>query len=585
MKINEIFKNNEEITVNSYLKKCGVENVKEFIKPHIPFEKPEIDNWFDYYNMDKARNMFIKHYNFKTPTYIICDSDLDGITSTAFIYMYMKALKEDWDIEILIHNGKERGLQDENIFQQIKSNPRGFIIIPDSGTNDRDKANELKGLDILVLDHHDIETPIENGILINNQSDKNKNISKNGSGCLVTYMFCKSLDNYFNNDWCHWNMDLVALSLISDSMNMADQQNRNFYHLGLETIDCVLNTFLESTFLRFIGNKSYTQRDISFKIVPKFNSVIRTENQELKRKVIECFTYECEDIGDILDLCEECHKNQITLVDNIINNNKDNIKNANKNNIVVLSCDDMPRSYSGLVAGKIMNLCGGKPTIVGKIKDNQLLGSLRSPIPLRSDLDSNELVEWAIGHENSCGVSINKDNIESLVEYYNNIKISYAVFAAGIFAVKPLKLMNYEFIKKNFDIAVFSVMLLTQVLASKKFNGNNLKGIVMISSVSALMGTKGYITYSAVKASMLGMVKSLAAELSPNVRVNAVLPGAIRTRTTNFLYESQETHNPRYLLGDGQANDVSNAISFLLSDRARWITGQEIVVDGGFVIS
>ena len=454
MKINEIFKNNEEITIDSYLEKCGVKNIKEFIKPHIPFEKPEIDNWFDYYNMDKARNMFIKHYNFKTPTYIICDSDLDGITSTAFIYMYMKALKEDWDIEILIHNGKERGLQDENIFQQIKSNPRGFIIIPDSGTNDRDKANELKGLDILVLDHHDIETPIENGILINNQSDKNKNISKNGSGCLVTYMFCKSLDDYFNNDWCHWNMDLVALSLISDSMNMADQQNRNFYHLGLETIDCVLNTFLESTFLRFIGNKPYTQRDISFKIVPKFNSVIRTENQELKRKVIECFTYECEDIGDILDLCENCHKNQIALVDNIINNNKDNIENANKNNIVVLSCDDMPRSYSGLVAGKIMNLCGGKPTIVGKIKDNQLLGSLRSPIPLRSDLDSNELVEWAIGHENSCGISINKDNVDLLVEYYNNIKISYEphIDVLRSYSINTIPNSIYELFGANLDV-------------------------------------------------------------------------------------------------------------------------------------
>lgn len=454
MKINEIFKDNEEITINSYLKKCGVKNFKEFIKPHIPFEKPEIDNWFDYYNMDKARNMFIKHYNFKTPTYIICDSDLDGITSTAFIYMYMKALKEDWDIEILIHNGKERGLQDENIFQQIKSNPRGFIIIPDSGTNDRDKANELKGLDILVLDHHDIETPIENGVLINNQSDKNKNISKNGSGCLVTYMFCKSLDDYFNNDWCHWNMDLVALSLISDSMNMADQQNRNFYYLGLETIDCVLNTFLESTFLRFIGNKPYTQRDISFKIVPKFNSVIRTDNQELKRKVIECFTYECEDIGDVLDLCEECHKNQITLVDNIINNNKDNIENANKNNIVVLSCDDMPRSYSGLVAGKIMNLCGGKPTIVGKIKDNQLLGSLRSPIPLRSDLDSNKLVEWAIGHENSCGISINKDNIDSLVEYYNNIKISYEphIDVLRSYSINNIPNSIYELFETNLDV-------------------------------------------------------------------------------------------------------------------------------------
>lgn len=177
-----------------------------------------------------------------------------------------------------------------------------------------------------------------------------------------------------------------------------------------------------------------------------------------------------------------------------------------------------------------------------------------------------------------------RTTLESFIKE-NGIEVSYAVFAAGIFAVKPLKLISYDFIKKNFDIAVFSILMLSQVLVSKKVNGSNLKGIVMISSVSAVMGTKGYITYSAVKASMLGIVKSLAAELSPNVRVNAVLPGAIRTRTTNFLYESLDLLNPRYLLGDGQPSDVSSAVSFLLSDRARWITGQELIVDGGFIIS
>ena len=117
------------------------------------------------------------------------------------------------------------------------------------------------------------------------------------------------------------------------------------------------------------------------------------------------------------------------------------------------------------------------------------------------------------------------------------IAVTHAVFAAGIFAIKPLKLMNYEFVKKNFDIAVFSMLFLSQVLASKKTNGTNLESVVLVSSVSAIMGTKGYITYSAVKASMLGILKSLAAELAPKVRVNAVLPGGVRTRTTNFLYE------------------------------------------------
>ena len=160
------------------------------------------------------------------------------------------------------------------------------------------------------------------------------------------------------------------------------------------------------------------------------------------------------------------------------------------------------------------------------------------------------------------------------------VQVSNAVFAAGVFSVKPLKLAKYEFVKKNFDIALFSIFAITRVLNSK-VNACNLRGIVMISSVSAVMGTKGYSVYGAVKAGMLGLMKSLAAELAPKVRVNAVMPGGIRTRTTNFMYEAQDAPNPRYLLGDGEKADVANMVEFLLSDKARWVTGQEFIVDGG----
>lgn len=171
-----------------------------------------------------------------------------------------------------------------------------------------------------------------------------------------------------------------------------------------------------------------------------------------------------------------------------------------------------------------------------------------------------------------------------LTQYFNDnqVQIANAVFAAGIFAVKPLKLLNYAFVKKNFDIALFSTISITKVLTSKRINSDNLKGIVFLSSVSAVLGTKGYSTYSAVKAGMLGLMKSLAAELAPRVRVNAVLPGGIRTRTTNFIYESQEAPDPRYLLGEGRKTDIADIVDFLLSDKSRWITGQEFVVDGGF---
>lgn len=427
MKINEIFKKNKPITVNDYLSHCGVKDINKYLNPIW-----EIDNPKGYYNIDEAIKTFVKHSTNLYPTYIICDADLDGITSTAILYSYMVDLAtqwgEDWDIRILIHEGKERGLQDNEVFSHIKEDMPNLVIIPDAGSNDREQVKYLKeeyDIDVLVLDHHDIETPIEDGILINNQCEMNTNISKNGSGCLVTYMFLKALDNFFDRDEADNYIDLVALSLISDSMDMSDQQNRVFYHYGLETTDNIRNIFLYKTFEKFIGlDKPYTQRDISFKIVPKFNSVVRSTNIELKQQIIECFIGCENDYDNILEKCAECHKNQIKLVDNIISNHNDDIDKASKDNIVVLSCDDMPRSYSGLVAGKIMNICN-KPTIIGKIKDKTLIGSLRSPIPLRNELNENDLVEWAIGHENSCGISIAEDNLDKLVEYYNALEISY----------------------------------------------------------------------------------------------------------------------------------------------------------------
>ena len=176
---------------------------------------------------------------------------------------------------------------------------------------------------------------------------------------------------------------------------------------------------------------------------------------------------------------------------------------------------------------------------------------------------------------------------EALKDYLvsNNIEVSHAVFAAGIFSVKPLRMIDYGFLKKNFDIALFSIVELVQLLASKKVNSDNLKAAVMISSVSAIMGTKGYCVYSAVKGAMLGLVKSMATELAPKTRVNAILPGGIKTRTTSFLFESLGEGNPRYLLGNGTPADIADMVCFLLSDKARWITGQEFIVDGGLTCS
>ena len=420
MQVCELY-NKESITIGSYLTKCGVKNVEEYLNPTGKY----IDEWWKYEDIPYACQEIEYWSKLDSTVFIIQDGDVDGICSTVILYQYLMKLSDKWNIQILIHDGKQRGLDDENIMSRIREERPDLVIIPDAGTNNYEQANELceLGIGLIVLDHHDIVTPIDKGYLANNQ-DPRYNVSRNGSGALVTHKFLQGLDNQFGLDWSKYFIDLVALSLVSDSMIMSEMENREYYHFGLETRDCVNNEFLGAMIDRFIGSDTYTQRDLGFKIIPKLNSVCRCNDVELKQQLILAFIGQC-DINETLDMVEQAHQNQIKIVDDVIQNNMDTILSCGQNNLIVFASDDVPRSYSGLLAGKIKTLCDNKPTIVGSIKDDIMIGSLRSPIPLREELDNNELVDWASGHEESCGVQIQVDNIQALVDYYNTIEISY----------------------------------------------------------------------------------------------------------------------------------------------------------------
>lgn len=423
MNVNELFKKDEEITLESYLKKCNIKDIKEFCSPSGKY----LDNCFLYEDIRSAVAEVKYLLNYSNSTIVIVqDADLDGICSTVILYQYLSNLNPNWNIRILIHKGKERGLSDEDVMNDIILLHPDLVFVPDAGTNDKIQAEELCKADIglVVIDHHNYDTPIEKGILINNQNPNYK-VQRDGSGTLVTHKFLQAMDTEFNLNWSSFCIDLVALSLISDSMNMNNMENRTYYHYGLETIDCVQNEFLRQCMFKFIGDKEYTQRDIAFKIVPKFNSIVRSKDQILKQRLIYAFLGQ-DNIEEVLDLCAEAHKNQIETVNNIIEANVGKIKEITDNNLIVLSCDDMPRSYSGLIAGKVMNMCDNKPTIVGKIIDGEFIGSLRSPIPLQEDLDKNELIEWCHGHAESAGICIKETNIDNIVEYYNGLNLSYS---------------------------------------------------------------------------------------------------------------------------------------------------------------
>lgn len=421
MIVNELYKK-EFVDIESYLEKCGVEDTKEYLNPTGKY----IDEPMVYKNMTEAVQLFKYHYLQNSTVYILYDSDLDGYTSGTIMYQYMKLLNEDWNVKILLHEGKTRGLDDETILNRVIDEKPDLLVIPDANSNVVENTRKVfeNGTDVLVLDHHDIQTPIDCGVLVSNQF-ADEEVDRNGSGCLVTHMFLRALDDEFNVTYSHWFIDMVSMSIISDSMLVNSMQNREYLHCGVSHKNNIVNPFLKVLFEKFVGDyDNYTQRDIAFKIVPKFNACIRTTDTVLKQRICLALLNQ-DNLEEVADLCEQAHQNQIKTVDDIIQNNLDAISSCNQNNLIVFASEDIPRSYSGLLAGKIKTLCDNKPTIVGSTKDGYMIGSLRSPVPLREELNNNKLVDFASGHDDACGVGIQVANIQPLIDHYNSHTITY----------------------------------------------------------------------------------------------------------------------------------------------------------------
>ena len=131
--------------------------------------------------------------------------------------------------------------------------------------------------------------------------------------------------------------------------------------------------------------------------------------------------------------------------------------------------------------------------------------------------------------------------------------------------------------------SVFNMMKLVGTVMMRQRHGR----IVSLASVAGLYGNPGQINYSASKAAIIGMTKTVAKELGArNVTVNAVAPGFIKTPMTDALTEEQRNKMlelvamKRY----GEPEEVANVISFLCSDDASYVTGQTIEISGGLMM-
>ena len=124
-------------------------------------------------------------------------------------------------------------------------------------------------------------------------------------------------------------------------------------------------------------------------------------------------------------------------------------------------------------------------------------------------------------------------------------------------------------------------------VAAKHFIRQRSGTIVNLASVVGIMGNAGQVNYSASKAGIIGLTKSVAKELAPRgVTVNAIAPGYIETEMTGKLPEEARSAfmSAIPLRRFGAVDDVANIVAFLVSDDANYITGQVIKVDGGLLM-
>lgn len=168
-------------------------------------------------------------------------------------------------------------------------------------------------------------------------------------------------------------------------------------------------------------------------------------------------------------------------------------------------------------------------------------------------------------------------------------KFNGAVNCAGKEETLPLSMYTPQKLKGIFNVNFNSPLEIMRLLTKKKY-GEDAASFVFLSSVMGELGQPGKTGYCASKAALLGLVKASALELAGRkIRVNAISPGVVETPMTQKLFDQITEENKNNIiamhpLGMGQIEDIIPLILFLLSDNSRWITGQNIKIDGGYSI-
>jgi len=174
--------------------------------------------------------------------------------------------------------------------------------------------------------------------------------------------------------------------------------------------------------------------------------------------------------------------------------------------------------------------------------------------------------------------------VEDMVsKFYRKYGKIYGLVAnAGIYIRRDIRDMSLEDWHRTMEVNLNGAFYLVKAALPYMEKGS----IVFVSSQLAFKGSPSSVAYSASKAGMLGLMRSLALQLAPHIRVNAVAPGTIDTEMiANYTPERRKRRENEIPLGRiGKPEEVARAVAFLLDDESSYITGATLDVNGGLYI-
>ena len=394
-------------------------------------------------NMEYGCQLLAWHINNGSRVHIIVDSDCDGFTAAAHMYQYLTDLGVEATYST--HMGKEHGVTPK----AIEGYEFDLLIVPDAGTNDVEMCQQLKeqDVDVIILDHHKIEVENPYACVINNQDGYYPNPTLSGVG--IVYKFCKEFDKMYGFDFADHYLDLVALGVVGDSMDLRNLETRYLTLKGLGLMG-TNNEFIKEIIIEqaFSIGDELTMHGVGWYVAPLINGLIRGGSYEEKIRLFEAlagFKAEVEykprksakNPNPVVEI-QSLQKAMVRVCKSVKGKQDREIKKSvekvmrkieedgiGEDKIIVLDVTDiLGQTLTGLVANKLASQFKRPVVLLRDKKDDETMfgGSCRNYSrfaidDLQSFLMETGYFDGVKGHSNAAGVSILKENVDGLREH------------------------------------------------------------------------------------------------------------------------------------------------------------------------